>query len=281
LGLFRSKILRKIICAFFAVSICFGANFTAFASDTASETTLVTSATTTAQAEEVLRIDDVKLTGDILHITVTDKNTGGTQTLDLNLSDYAQSTDEIVYVQAVDAEGNKSNVISFKNPYYSAAETVTDISGNALTPDGTGEVLDNATEQDGKEFFSITTDEGNIFYLIVDRARNSENVYLLDAVDENDLQALAVTEAPPAETTAVTTTAAEPEPELAPAKTEKSGIGKIGIFLIVGILVGGIAYYIKIVRPKQQGNDDSDNFDDEEDIFNDNDYEYNETWESE
>jgi hypothetical protein len=276
LGLFRSKILRKIVCAVFAVCICFGANFTAFASDTITEATTVT----TTQTEEVLRIDDVKLTGDILHITVTDKNTGGTQTLDLNLSDYAQSTDEIVYVQAVDAEGNKSNVISFKNPYYSAVETVTDTSGNALTPDGTGEVLDNATEQDGKEFFSITTDEGNIFYLIVDRARNSENVYLLDAVDENDLQALAVTEAPPAETTTVTTTVAEPEP--ASAKEEKSGIGKIGIFLIVGILVGGIAYYIKIVRPKQQGNsDDGDVYDDEEDIFNDTDEEYNETGESE
>jgi hypothetical protein len=279
LGLFRSKILRKIICAVFAVCICFGANFTAFADETTSETTTVTTSATTAQSEEILRIDDVKLTGDILHITVTDKNTGSTQTLDLNLSDYAQSTDEIVYVQAVDAEGNKSNVISFKNPYYSAAETVTDTSGNALTPDGTGEVLDNATEQDGKEFFSITTDEGNIFYLIVDRARNSENVYLLDAVDENDLQALAVTEAPPTETTTVTTTAAEPEP--APAKTEKSGIGKIGIFLIVGILVGGIAYYIKIVRPKQNGNDENDSYDDEEDIFNDNDDDYNETGESE
>jgi hypothetical protein len=278
LGLFRSKILRKIICAVFAVCICFGANFTAFATDTATETTTVTTTAVAEQTEEVLRIDDVKLTGDILYITVTDKNTGGTQTLDLNLSDYAQNTDEIVYVQAVDAEGNKSNVISFKNPYYSAAETVTDTSGNVLTPDGTGEVLDNATEQDGKEFFSITTDEGNIFYLIVDRARNSENVYLLDAVDENDLQALAVTEAPPAETTTITTTAAEPEP--VPAKEEKSGIGKIGIFLIVGILVGGIAYYIKIVRPKQNGNDETDGYD-EEDIFNDNDDEYNETGESE
>jgi hypothetical protein len=279
LGLFRSKILCKIICAVFAVCICFGANFTAFASDTSTETTSVTTAATTAQTEEVLRIDDVKLTGDILHITVTDKNTGGTQTLDLNLSDYAQSTDEIVYVQAVDAEGNKSNVISFKNPYYNVSEATTDTSGNTLTPDGTGEVLDNATEQDGKEFFSITTDEGNIFYLIVDRARNSENVYLLDAVDENDLQALAVTEAPPAETTIATTTAAA-EPEPTPAKTEKSGIGKISIFLIVGILVGGIAYYIKIVRPKQQGNDENDGYD-EEDIFNDNDDEYNETGESE
>jgi hypothetical protein len=278
LGLFRSKIFRKIICTVFAVCICFGANFTAFASDTSSETTTETTTATNAQTEEVLRIDDVKLTGDILHITVTDKNTGGTQTLDLNLSDYAQSTDEIVYVQAVDAEGNKSNVISFKNPYYNVSETATDTNDNALTPDGTGEVLDNATEQDGKEFFSITTDEGNIFYLIVDRARNSENVYLLDAVDENDLQALAVTEAPPAETTTITTTAAEPEPT--PAKTEKSGTSKIFIFLIVGILVGGIAYYIKIVRPKQQGND-NDNFDDEEDIFNDNDDEYNETGESE
>jgi hypothetical protein len=280
LGLFRSKILRKILSAVFAVCICFGASFTAFASDTTTETATETTSVTTALTEEVLRIDDVKLTGDILHITVTDKNTGGTQMLDLNLSDYAQSTDEIVYVQAVDAEGNKSNVISFKNPYYNVSEVATDTSGNALTPDGTGEVLDNATEQDGKEFFSITTDEGNIFYLIVDRARNSENVYLLDAVDENDLQALAVTEAPPAETTTIITTAAEPEP--APAKEEKPGIGKIGIFLIVGILVGGIAYYIKIVRPKQQGNsDDGDVYDDEEDIFNDTDEEYNETRESE
>ena len=61
----------------------------------------------------------------------------------------------------------------------------------ALTPDGQGTVVDNVTDQDSKEFFTFTTPSNNTFYLVIDKQRDSENVYFLNAVTESDLLALA------------------------------------------------------------------------------------------
>ena len=62
---------------------------------------------------------------------------------------------------------------------------------NPFTPAGTGTVIDNATDADGKEFYTIMTPNENVFYLIIDRQRETENVYFLNAVTEQDLMALA------------------------------------------------------------------------------------------
>ena len=64
-----------------------------------------------------------------------------------------------------------------------ATETV----AKPFTPNGTGTVVDNATDEDGKEFFTITTPSENVFYLVIDRQRTEENVYFLNAVTEKDL----------------------------------------------------------------------------------------------
>ncbi len=56
-----------------------------------------------------------------------------------------------------------------------------------FTPEGTGTVVDNATDEDGKEFYTITTPSEHVFYLVVDKQRDSENVYFLDAVTEKGL----------------------------------------------------------------------------------------------
>ena len=66
--------------------------------------------------------------------------------------------------------------------------------GKALTPDGTASVLDNVTDEDGKEFFTFTTPAENVFYLVIDKERQDNNVYFLNAVTEKDLMALAQTE---------------------------------------------------------------------------------------
>ena len=60
-----------------------------------------------------------------------------------------------------------------------------------LTPEGQGTVLDNAGEEDGKEFFTFKTPSEHVFYLVIDRQRNGENVYFLNAVTESDLMELA------------------------------------------------------------------------------------------
>ena len=42
---------------------------------------------------------------------------------------------------------------------------------------GNGEVEDNMVDDPSKEFFTVKTKGGNTFFLVIDRARNSENVY--------------------------------------------------------------------------------------------------------
>ena len=58
-------------------------------------------------------------------------------------------------------------------------------------PDGTGTVIETATGEDGKVFYTISTPAGNIFYLIIDHSRQANNVFFLNAVTERDLLALA------------------------------------------------------------------------------------------
>jgi hypothetical protein len=57
------------------------------------------------QETEMLSVDEVWLTGDVLHIAVTDTGSGEKQTLMLNLSDYAKPGDEYVSIQATDSAG--------------------------------------------------------------------------------------------------------------------------------------------------------------------------------
>ena len=89
-----------------------------------------------------------------------------------------------------------------------ATETV----AKPFTPDGTGTVVDNATDEDGKEFFTITTPSENVFYLIIDRQRTEENVYFLNAVTEKDLLALAEADPEPEAPEPVTEPEPDPEP---------------------------------------------------------------------
>ena len=53
---------------------------------------------------------------------------------------------------------------------------------------GNGEVEDNIVDDPSKEFFTVKTKGGNTFFLVIDRARNNENVYMLSMIDEYDLQ---------------------------------------------------------------------------------------------
>ncbi len=125
---------------------------------------------------------------------------------------------------------------------------------NPFTPDGTGTVLDNATDQDGKEFFTITTAEEAVFYLVIDRQRETENVYFLNAVTVADLMALAEPgqepESPPPVQDQDQQTDPTPEPEPVPEK--KGGAGPLLLALAVVVIGGGAGWYFKIYRPKHQ-----------------------------
>lgn len=160
------------------------------------------------------------------------------------------------------------------------AETVSAVEAepepNPFTPDGTGTVVDTATDEDGKLFFTITTPSENVFYLVIDQQRTDNNVYFLNAVTENDLMALAE----PSDNTASESAlpdepaAAEPEPAAEPdpadeqepeAEAEQGGGAGMIILAVVVILgAGGAAYYFKIYRPKQEGADSGDEYEGQE-----------------
>lgn len=157
-------------------------------------------------------------------------------------------------------------------------ETEEETTARPFTPEGTGTVVDNATDGDGKEFFTITTPSENVFYLIIDRQRDGQNVYFLNAVTEKDLLALAekapepeVTEPvmePEPETEPPTEPEAEPEPE------KTSGFPMGNILMIAAVLLAGCGagYYFKVYRPKHEVPDMDDeeyDYEDEADPYGD------------
>ena len=176
--------------------------------------------------------------------------------------------------------------------------------GGALTPDGNLSLIDDigSSARAGKQFITLTTKTGNVFYLIIDRDdEGEETVHFLNQVDEADLLALTENETK-AETPIVCTctkkcaagdvdtacpvcasnmaecTGSEPEPEetAQPEKPAEEKGGGPGMIVLVALLLtagGGAAFYFLVLKPKQKtkvpsGLDDLD-LEDEEEYLND------------
>ena len=175
----------------------------------------------------------------------------------------------------------------------------------ALTPDGNLTLIDDigSTTQSVKQFITVETKTGNIFYLIIDRDdEGKETVHFLNQVDEADLLAL-MEDGQKGSTASVCTCTTKckagavntncpvcknnmsectgPEPqETQPQETEApqeepknsgSGVGGLIVFLVVALAGGGAAlYYFKFKKPKAdtEGSDDLDEYDfgDDEDF---------------
>lgn len=165
-----------------------------------------------------------------------------------------------------------------KDPSAVSPTAVEEKGDNPFTPEGSATVVDNATDSHGKEFYTIMTPDENVFYLVIDKQRDSENVYFLNAVTESDLMALAqkdtqtqaaVTatepEKPPEETEPVTEPPAQPgEPKEEPEPpAPKSNNGILFLALAAALAAGGLGYYFKVYKPKHELDDaeDIDEFD--------------------
>ena len=146
---------------------------------------------------------------------------------------------------------------------------------NPFTPNGTGTVLDNATSEDEKEFYTIVTENENVFYLVIDRQRTETNVYFLNAVTEKDLLALAEADPEPEVTEPVVQPEPDPEPvhepEPEPEKDTACAVGNLLMAAAGALVGGGAAYYFKVYRPKHEaaGLDEDDYDYDEADPYGD------------
>ena len=209
----------------------------------------------------------------------------------IDISQYIATGDTIA-VFAVDFAGNYSNTVLL-TPSIPAQPPPP----NNITPDGQGEVLDHLTGEDMIEFITITTPAGNIFYLIIDHARDSNNVYFLNATTEWDLITLAAgaeLAAPPhisGHLTPIVVVEPEPPPvmeepaELPPPESEPMPTepvedegGRTGMFIFLGIVGAGafgVIYYLKILKPKKEremyGDGGDEEADEYEDVDDDND----------
>lgn len=122
---------------------------------------------------------------------------------------------------------------------------------------GNGEVEDNITDDSSKEFFTVKTKGGNTFFLVIDRARNSENVYMLSMIDEYDLQEFLTDEernGKEEEKPAVVLPETKPEPDVEIEEPEQ-GDGKLtkilAIVFVLGVGGAGAFLYFYIYKPKQ------------------------------
>ena len=147
---------------------------------------------------------------------------------------------------------------------------------DAFTPGGSGTVIDNVMEKNGKEFYTIKTENGNIFYLIVDRLRDNDNVYFLNGVTESDLMALAEKVGTPiipgvidGENAGGGTPGEQQQPGQENPPAQNPGLdSNTTTMIFVGIAVaavGGLGFYFKIVKGKKRKKDEYDDFDEYED----------------
>ncbi|OCN01353.1 hypothetical protein A7X67_01775 [Clostridium sp. W14A] len=157
----------------------------------------------------------------------------------------------------------------------SATSTSSETSLKPLTPDGTGTVIDNVTNEDGKEFFTITTPSKHVFYLIIDRQKDAENVYFLDAVTDKDLLALAKSDNEDVSSSSSSKTASAPETSSAPTAStpnsqpekQNSSAGIAAVAALAAVLIGAAVWFFKFRKPgKKDKNkpdpDDNDYADD-------------------
>lgn len=146
-----------------------------------------------------------------------------------------------------------------------------------------GETADTVTKtgtEDTKEFYTISTKSGKIFYLIIDNSKAQDNVYFLTEVSEKDLMNFTLSDSvtlpevdtvyaepekqPEEETTAEPTDTPEKEEEEVQMPEEK---GAAGTYLLIGLAVAGVAgagWYFKIYKPKHEYDDDDELEDDED-----------------
>ena len=171
----------------------------------------------------------------------------------------------------------------------SETETPADEPQGQITPDGNLTLVDDLdySSRAGLQFMTVTSKDGHVFYIVIDRTANSENVYFLNQVDAADLMALMnddqkeeylkEQEAKQQEQQQTTVTPAQQETQ-APSETEQpaqteaekqplnNSMVMIAVFGVIGIGVIAAYYFLKI-RPKKKGasiEDDLDFYDDEE-----------------
>lgn len=165
-------------------------------------------------------------------------------------------------------------------PAETPTETVIE-DNRTLTPKGNAQLVDDVSDNENLQFITVTARDGNVFYFVIDKGAQSENVYFLNTVDESDLEALVeqtdkkpTASAKPEQTenTAETDLSETDKKDNSDTKAEKSEQpeqsrqkNNSGLFIVLALAaaVGIGGYYYKVILPKKklEQADDLDDFD--------------------
>ncbi|MBD5469910.1 MAG: DUF4366 domain-containing protein [Lachnospiraceae bacterium] len=163
--------------------------------------------------------------------------------------------DENVQDINIDVEIGNKDYSSILDPASSPAEP-----GEGTMHDRT---VTDGSDDGEKVFYTVTTAEGDTFYMVIDKKQNTENVYLLNTVTRSDLAALATdddgTEQKDGkeEDNLLTALQNEKEADSVPDKInssskEKSGMSSNIIIVVFVLIIAGGYYYIKIYKNKKE-----------------------------
>ena len=229
-------------------------------------------------------------------------------------------------IQAMDHAGNISEVYKIKNPYYTDPEVKntgnenpaeklpvsaeaskpttatgqvtehvkTDANGNTTSDKASKEEKKDTESEEsgevGKEFYTIETGNGKVFYLIIDRTGEGEMVHFLTEISENDLlnattdnhevlpqNSAAVESAIPLSNNMMEETEEEIPNDNSQAEEEEVAEGSQGgFYMILGVvcvLVIAVGYYFKVVKPKEAEHLKEDEDEEEEEFMEEEDVE--------
>lgn len=177
---------------------------------------------------------------------------------------YTTAVTETVITDTADKNEQYDKILQYVGT--NADDLDKNLSNNALTIDKS--VIDYTD----KSMYTITTRDGDIFYLIINSSDGS--VYFLNSVDTSDLTAMLSdsSESKKSDNKAIkemesiqSETSDNPTSEKEDKPDKKKSRNKRNIIVMVIVAaISGIAYYIFKIRPKRNNFIDEDDFDDEE-----------------
>ena len=150
-----------------------------------------------------------------------------------------------------------------------------------LTPEGNLTLVDDIDEEqsDDLQYMTVTTRNGDYFYIIVDRSGSQQNVYFLNAVDAADILSIMSDEEQEQYADMLDTSEEEETSIIVEDTTEEaettvtskengtnSGLMTLIVFVLIGGVIAGGYYFVKIKPGRSQPNVDEDMefYDDEE-----------------
>lgn len=154
--------------------------------------------------------------------------------------------------------------------------TVTGIEQELAQKNETVDTISSTTTAGGKEFYTISTKSGKVFYLIIDNDSATDNVYFLTEVDNDDLMnfTLSDTVTLPSVDTVYATVEETPAPTPTPEPVTETETQEeepevqmpeknmnLASYILMGLLFAAIfagAYYFKIYKPKQESFDEDE-----------------------